>query len=389
MNEPTVLEDPERGSLRSEPPVQPVPLARAPRQARTLTVLLLLAGALVAAVVWPLWKPILLATAVGATLYSTHDRLAARFHGHRYLSASVLTLAVLVLIVAPLVVLVAEVADQVTELYQWFQATLSSGGIDRLVARAPDWVQGAFERLNALIPSLKRDIASQATVGGKWAAGSLAAGAMATGELLFNLAMFAIALFFILSDGARFARFVQSLLPLRNETTEAFFHDFRAVCQNVLGVGLAVGTIQTVLATAGYWVAGAPHVLLLGLLTLIASFIPTLGTALILLPVAVGLALTGSWIAALGLTAWGLLVVGTVDNLLRSLWARGGMHLHGAAIFFSFIGGVAAFGAVGLLLGPLALAFFVTSARLWRRERFWPGAGMPEVVDGQALRASQ
>jgi predicted PurR-regulated permease PerM len=105
-----------------------------------------------------------------------------------------------------------------------------------------------------------------------------------------------------------------------------------------------------------------------GLLTFLTSFMPTVGTSIVSLPLAGLLWLTGKTWGALFLVAWSLGVVGLIDNLLRPLLIRGDVHIHGAVIFFSLLGGIALFGLVGLVVGPMALSLFLAMLRFHARD---------------------
>jgi predicted PurR-regulated permease PerM len=136
----------------------------------------------------------------------------------------------------------------------------------------------------------------------------------------------------------------------------------------VIGSNVLTGLAQAAVATVGYLVAGAPQPLFFGLLTLLASFIPTVGTALISLPLAGLLFLLGKPWAGLFLVLWSVLIVALVDNVMRPWLIRSEVQIHGAVIFFSLIGGILVFGLPGLALGPLALSFFTTMMRFHSRD---------------------
>ena len=129
---------------------------------------------------------------------------------------------------------------------------------------------------------------------------------------------------------------------------------------------------QSAAATAGFLIARVPHPVFFGLVTFIAAFIPSVGTAIVVLPVALLMLLLGHPWAALFLAAWGLGIVGLIDNVVKPLLIKSGAQLDAAVLFFALIGGLALFGAVGLIVGPLAVALFVAVVA---RQR--PEAGEP------------
>jgi predicted PurR-regulated permease PerM len=111
-----------------------------------------------------------------------------------------------------------------------------------------------------------------------------------------------------------------------------------------------------------------PHPLFFAGVTFLAAFIPAVGAGTVCLVVALIVFLTGHPYAALFLAIWGLTIVGLVDNLVKPLLIKAGMQMNGAVVFFSLIGGLAAFGGVGLLLGPLIVSLLLALLRIYRRD---------------------
>ena len=194
------------------------------------------------------------------------------------------------------------------------------------------------------------------------------------GRFGLKLALMLIAFFFLLRDGRALVDWIIGATPLRPERVRSMMREFRDVARSVLGANFITGGVQAVIATIGFFIARAPSPIFFGLLTLFASLIPSVGTALVTLPVAGLVLLLGHPWAALFLALWALVVVGLIDNVLRPMLIRGGVQLHGALVFFSLIGAIGAFGAVGLFLGPLALVFFLAVVRTRRLER----EGLPQ-----------
>ena len=134
-----------------------------------------------------------------------------------------------------------------------------------------------------------------------------------------------------------------------------------------MSIGLT-GLVQGLLATAAYFALGVPRALVLGLVTCVASIIPSVGTALVWVPVAAGLFLSGRTTQAVILVAVGVLAIGSIDNVLRPIFARyGKLELPTFVLLTSIFGGLALFGAWGLILGPL-LARLAKEALVMVRE---------------------
>jgi len=160
----------------------------------------------------------------------------------------------------------------------------------------------------------------------------------------------------VLVDGARWYRWVERHAPippaLLRRLRDAFFETGRGLFIGIGGAGL----LQAVAATTAYLALGVPHALELGVLTFCFSLIPAVGTAVVWVPIAAGLALTGRTAAAIILAVLGVAVIGTVDNLVRPLLARRGqLQLPSYVVLIAMFAGVSVLGAWGLLVAPLVV----------------------------------
>ena len=145
--------------------------------------------------------------------------------------------------------------------------------------------------------------------------------------------------------------------------------------------------MKGVVATAGYLIARVPQPIFFGLLTFLAAFIPSVGTSIVMLPIAAVLLLTGHVAAGVFLAAWAILVTGTIDNVLKPLLARGGADIHGGLVFFAMIGGLVMYGTLGLLVGPLAVSLLLALLRVAGRDRGVEGSQPGAAPGPEALAA--
>jgi predicted PurR-regulated permease PerM len=141
------------------------------------------------------------------------------------------------------------------------------------------------------------------------------------------------------------------------------------VSEAVLISSLATAGVQTAVALVGFLLTDVPQPVFFALVTFIVAFVPMLGAASVSVALAGMLYVTGHPVQALVLAIWAV-VVGVSDNIVKPLLMRNRMEVHGAVIFFSLIGGLAAFGMAGLVAGPLIVSFFLTIVRMCRRDLF-------------------
>lgn len=336
--------------------------------ARRLLVFLLLAAlALTAAIVRPFWVAIFLAAVLAAALRPAMEWLSRRFGGRRAPAAALLTLGVLVLAVLPIAGLGTFLVNQVLAGVGWVRKVVQGEGVWGLVERLPEFAQNVVRQIIQAVPQPQELLQKLAGARGGGAAAAVGGVLAATGSALLQVAMMLIALFFLLVDGQRLVRWIDERLPLRAGQFRALLDDFRATSVSVLVGTLGAAAIQTVVAVVGFAIARAPNALFFGLATLVVALVPGLGGTVMVVIVALLMLATGHLVAAVFLGAWAV-VVSLSDSVARPYLMKGGMELHGGVVFFSLLGGVATFGGIGLLVGPLVLTFLVATLKLYRTE---------------------
>jgi predicted PurR-regulated permease PerM len=207
---------------------------------------------------------------------------------------------------------------------------------------------------------------------GPKAASAAGAALAAAGGLLFQLAMMLVALFFMLVSGRELVIWIDGASPLRKGQTHEVLAECSKVSYAVLYSTLVTAAVQTAAALAGYLIAGVPQTMFFTGVTFFFALIPAIGAASVCVGAALLLAATGHPYMALFLAAWGIVVVGLVDNVVKPYLIKGDLEMHGAVVFFALIGGIGAFGMVGLLVGPLAVAMLTTLLKMYRRDYIKP-----------------
>ncbi len=188
------------------------------------------------------------------------------------------------------------------------------------------------------------------------------------GKSLLQLIEIAVAfylLFYFLRDRRAAGRLLQEWLPLTNaESGHLFGHVIDTVRATVYGT-LALAAAQGILGCLMFWFVGLPMPVIWGVAMGLLSIVP-LGAFAVWIPAAVYLALNGSWGSALILTVWGVTVVGGVNNVLYPIFVGNRLRLHTVPTFISIVGGLALFGAPGLILGPLVVTITMLLLGTWK-----------------------
>lgn len=331
----------------------------------------------------PLASALFLAAVLAGVSWSLNLWLVAKVR-YRWLAAALLVLGVILVLVLPLGALSAFLIREGADAVRLIADVVRSEGVAGLVETLPEPLRklahGALERLPretgaGIDEAVEQQLGEQ---GGRAAA---AAGALvaATGSFLFQLAMMLIAFYAFLLDGEKLLEWIDKSLPLKPGQTRELVAEFKKVSYAVITSTLITSAVQALAALLGYFIARLPNPFFFAALTFFVAFIPAVGAASVCFLGALILAFSGHPYAGLFLAIWGMLVVGLVDNLVKPILIRAGMEMRGAVVFFSLIGGLAAFGAIGLLLGPLVVALFLALLRMYQRD-FAPAA----AADGQA-----
>jgi len=191
-------------------------------------------------------------------------------------------------------------------------------------------------------------------------------------KFLLNVFVFLVAFYFFLKDGGKLKNYFVALSPLDDTDDEFIVSRLKSAVTAVVKGSLTIGLIQGALTGVGFAIFGVSNAALWGSVAAVAALIPGVGTALVITPAIVFLFLTGNTFNGIGLLAWGMGAVGLIDNFLGPRFVGRGMQLHPLAVFIAVLGGLAFFGPLGFLLGPLAtsvcLALIDINASLKARE---------------------
>src|SRR5688572_2536307 len=292
-------------------------------------------------------------TVLAITCYPVHQRLVSRTH-RETMSALVTSVLMVLAVLVPLAFIGGVAVSQLLAIGDSLRdAFLDPEGVSR---RATAAIAPLTERFGldagAIVAWASERINGWAARAGEFTM-SAAAGA---GGALLSFAFTAIGTFLLLRHGERLVATIPDLLPFERTQSEALLLRIRDVVHaSIHGVAI-IATIQGILCGAMFWLLGIPAASLWGLITVFASMVPFVGTAGVWVPGTVYLLATGAWAKAIVLAVWGAAVISSVDNFLRPRLVAGRVRLSGLAMFVAMLGGLKAFGALGIILGPVLFA---------------------------------
>jgi predicted PurR-regulated permease PerM len=300
---------------------------------------------------WPFSTGLIGAPVLYVVLAPVHRWLARRMHPR--LAAALVILMGVILVLGPGVSFVGVIAGEAQDMAR---------GVIRspLLARLRELRIGPYD-VGAQLESIGSSLVT-------WI-GSSALGLLGTATRFgIQLTITFFGLYYLLLAPESAWRQVQPFIPFSRLNTEILRDRFRDVTiSTLIGTGLTA-TVQGLLVGGAFWVLGMPNALFWGVVTVVLSVLPVVGSGLVWGPATVSLALDGQYGRAIALALWGIIVVGNVDNVIRPMVFRRWAQIHPFITIIGAFAGIQYFGLLGLLIGPLAISYFFELIRMYREE---------------------
>lgn len=338
-------------------------------------------------IIQPFLGPLTWAIFLAFLLHPLHVRLTRRMRGRKQLSALTLTILTLIVFLGPLTALSAAFAAQVGQLLQYAQQTVADQARSNVLdlTNVP-WVQSALSWLDGTLGINTTQVRGYATQGAQqvlqWlasAGGKVFVGAIGT---VVGFVLMEFMLFFFIRDGDEMLATARELIPLPREYKGRLFNHLSSVTRAmVYGTGLTA-LIQGALVGIAFLIADLPSPLVFGVIAALAALLPFGGTALVWIPAAIVLAGQGQYGWAVFMVVWGALLVSLVDNVVRPWLVSGRADVGTLTVFIGVLGGISAFGTIGLFLGPVVLALIIALVRFtleMRRADASGGSSTPSI----------
>lgn len=343
--------------MRALPEHDPTPLER--------RALLLLLAAVSAAMVWillPYYGTILWGTVIALLFAPLYRRLLPRLRQRRTPAALLTLLVVLLLVVLPTVLIGVALAREASDVYEHLQsgelnpAQYFHGVFDAL----PDGITRWLDRFGLVdFATVQRRIVAALAQGSQFIATQALGIGQNTFEFVVQLFITLYLAFFLIRDGEDLARAMRHATPLAPAHLKELSAKFAVVIRATVKGNLLVAALQGLLGGLAFWFLGVKGALLWAVAMTFLSLLPAVGAGLVWVPVALYFLVTGALWQGLALTAWGVLVIGMVDNLLRPLLVGKDTRLPDYVVLITTLGGMAVLGINGFVLGPAIAAMFV------------------------------
>jgi predicted PurR-regulated permease PerM len=318
----------------------------------------------------PFLRPILFSVVLAVLSYPLHSRIQRRVR-NRNVSALLSTCLVVLFIVLSMALLGRALATGLRDVYQSLSS--SGDGSERLSLYLIHLFERALELVSSYLPISTSDLRSatvnQAEKGVSTLLGMTAGVLGSFTALLANALIAFFVLFFLLRDGNGMLRRAAVLLPLRRDQTRRLFALVKDTLNATVYGTLTMAALQGALVGLAFWFLGVTSAGLWAIVTALCALLPFIGTGIVLLPAISMLMFGGHWIKGLILLAWGLAIVHPVDNLLRPHLIGSRTKLSTLYVFFALLGGLKAFGGLGVFIGPIVLAITLALLKFLREEK--------------------
>lgn len=331
-------------------------------------------GVLVAAFLYmasPLMKPVFLALIFAVVFYPVYKFFLKLFRNHNYIASIVTTILSFCVVLVPIVFLISMLSGNLVE----FAHQLANEMQGAQMAPIVDKIGNFVNEWMAFLPGtgdatfdLRAEIIEFLKTAGKFAyqfSPKVITTAIKTGMSLIVLIIFLVVFF---AEGSNLFEWFVNAMPLSSSHQEEISKDIRVMISATLLGMIANALVQGVLIGIGFLVAGFSDAIMWGMVAVLAAFIPIIGAASCYIAASLVLLAMGRPEAAIIFLIYGIGFVSTIDNVIKPLVMGGQMRVHPVLLFVALLGGVRVFGPIGIIFGPVLLALFLASLRIYQRE---------------------
>lgn len=329
------------------------------------------------AILWPYSEAIFWGVTL-AILFSPMQRFLLRRMPQRPNFATLITLLLcLLVVVLPTTLLSISLLQEATYIYDRLRSGQLNFGncFQQIVNALPSWALSSLDRLGLTsMLDLEKKLSSVAVQASQFIATRALNIGQNTFQFLVSLSVMLYLLFFLLRDGAALTARIRKAIPLEENHKRNLSEKFTTVIRATVKGNIVVAATQGMLGGFIFWMLDVQGALLWGVLMAFLSLLPAVGAGLIWVPVAVYFFATGALTQGAILTAFGVVVIGLVDNLLRPLLVGKDTKLPDYIVLISTLGGMALFGLSGFVIGPAIAALFIAIWDLFTRQMQSPEA---------------
>ena len=330
---------------------------------RTFLLLVVAVSIAFAWILWPFFGAVLWGTILAIVFAPLDRRLQASFGQRRTLAALATVVIVLLLVILPFTLIGGLLIQEALGAYDKFQSgELSvSRYFQQALGALPAWIIDVLHRFGlADLGSVQNKMSTSLMQGSKFLATKAVEIGQNTFDMAVNVCIVLYLLFFLLRDGDELARRIRTAVPLHPDQRRELFEMFTTVTRATVKGNVVTAIVQGALGGLIFWILDVHAPVLWGVVMAFLSLLPAVGCALVWLPVAIFFLVTGALWQGAVLIAFGVLVIGLVDNVLRPILVGKDTKMPDYVVLVSTLGGIAIFGLNGFVIGPLIAAMFMS-----------------------------
>lgn len=316
---------------------------------------------LVGYLVWQLISPFMSALALSAFIvticYPMYERILKRVPRQNTSVAALLTtILVLLIVILPLLLITRSLVNEAVDVYR----IVNTGQVG-----LSDSLSGFESSASLLIPGFELNTTEYVKQTTSWLASNVGAIFAGTASTVFLFFISMIGSFYFFRDGKYFTKQLIRISPLPDNEDEIILKRLANAVRSVATGTILVALIQGILTAFGLWLFGFERSVLWGTVASFGALIPGIGTSIVFIPAISFLAISGAYFKAMGVFLWAVLAVGLIDNLLGPYLMSRGNPMHPFMILLSVLGGIALFGPIGFIVGPVLLSLFIVLLELY------------------------
>ena len=317
--------------------------------------------AVVGYLLWEMLSPFVSALALSAIIvticYPLYEKILKKIPGrNETIAALVTTLTVLCIFIIPLFFLTSVLVNEALSIYK--VVNLEQVGFESTLESIEFQIQ-------KFVPGFDMQITEYVKQSAAWLASHLGAFFAGTASTLFLLFIAVIGSFYLFRDGQEFTKSLVRISPLPDTQDEVIMDRLAKAVRSVATGTVLIAIIQGILTAFGLWIFGFERAILWGICAAFGALIPGVGTMVVFVPATIYLAINGLYFQMVGVIIWGVLAVGLIDNFLGPYLMSRGNSMHPFLILLAVLGGIAAFGPIGFIVGPVLMSLFKVLLELY------------------------
>lgn len=353
----------------------PNPLKTPEFEFRSLLFLVLVASALFALILWPFFGAVCWSVFIAIVFWPMHQRFLHGSHNRPNMAAAASVTVIVLIVILPMTMLIASITDEASQMV----AKLRSGEINigtyfqRILAALPEWARGMLQRFGmGDLQLLQQKVMTAIGTSGQALTSRVVGIGQVTLDFVVAFFVMLYVLYFLFRDGDRLSQSIARTIPLHPQHTRRLLTQFATVVRATVKGNIVVALVQGALGAIAFWFLGLPGAVLWGAVMAVLSLLPAVGAVLVWGPVAAYFFFTGEVVKGIGLTVWGALVIGLVDNVLRPILVGRDTRMPDYLVLVTTLGGIVVFGLNGFVIGPVIAAVFLVSWEMLASARQQP-----------------